>query len=272
MLIVDAHTHVYPDKIAFRAVKGIGDFYDIPMVEDGTAHTLLKRMREAGVKHAVISSCATTPEQVSHINAFIASCVEDTPRKFTGLGILHPLSKKMEEDVEQIVRLGLHGVKMHHDFQKFRVDDPRCMKIYELLSGRLPILLHTGDKRYDYTNPDRVEPVLKAFPKLQVIGAHLGGWSIWDKAVDRLAKYDNFFVDCSSTLYAVTPEKACEVIRHYGTERVMFGTDYPMWNASEEMERFERLGFTGRERDLILGENALRIYGIDRAVIEENGQ
>ena len=180
----------------------------------------------------------------------------------TGLGTLHPDSPDLKGDIEHIVELGLKGVKLHPDIQGFKIDDYRCLKIYELCEGRLPILMHTGDNRYDFSNPNRLKPVLEIFKNLTVIGAHLGGWSIWDTAVDELAEFGNFYVDCSSSLYAMTVEKAREVIRRYGADRVLFGTDYPMWSPKEEIERFEALGLDTEEKHKIYYKNAEKLFGL----------
>ncbi len=261
--IIDSHCHIYPEKIAARAVAGIGDFYDIPMVLDGRVDTLLSSMASCGIDHAVVSSCATSPAQVVSINNFIADAVDKSEGKFTGLGTLHPESEDLEGDFEHLMALGLKGVKMHHDFQKFAIDDPKCMPIYELCAGRIPLLLHTGDNRYDYSNPDHMGPVLKAFPNLTVVGAHLGGWSIWDQAVKYLSKYENFVVDCSSALYAISPETAVEVMNAYGEDRIMFGTDFPMWGARGELKRVEKLGLPKQAQEKLFYYNAKRIFNIE---------
>ena len=71
-----------------------------------------------------------------------------------------------------------------------------------------------------------------------------------------LAAHENVYVDTSSSLYAMTPEKGREMIRHYSRERVMFGTDYPMWTPKEELERFRDLRLTDDEAERILFRNA----------------
>jgi predicted TIM-barrel fold metal-dependent hydrolase len=123
------------------------------------------------------------------------------------------------------------------------------------------LLIHCGDYRFDYSNPNRIEAVLKAFPRLTVIGAHLGGWSVWEEAVERLAHYPNFLVDTSSSLYALTPERAKEIIRRFGADRVLFGTDYPMWDVGDELSRFHALDLTVEEEEKILSGNAVRLFG-----------
>ncbi len=260
--IIDCHCHVYPDKIAAKAVQGIGDFYSIPMEMDGTLATLKKEGAKAGITHYVVFSVATKPAQTASINRFIADTVAASSGTMTGLGTLHPDSEDLQGDVEQILALGLKGVKLHPDIQGFKIDDYRCLKIYELCEGRLPVLMHTGDHRYDFSNPNRLKPVLEIFKNLTVIGAHFGGWSIWEEAAPQLCGYENFFVDCSSSLYALSPETAKGLVRTYGAEKVLFGIDYPMWKPSEELARFHALGLTPEEEDKILWQNAQKIFSI----------
>ena len=261
MRIIDCHCHVYPHKIAEKAVASIGMFYDVPMGQDGTAETLFKQGTEAGITDFLIHSVATTPQQVKAVNEFVKSEVDKHPGSFIGFGTLHPDSEDQEGDVEHLIELGLKGVKVHPDFIKCAVDDPRFMKIYEIVRGRIPICMHTGDYRYDYSNPNRLKVVLESFPDLLVIGAHFGGWSMWEKASEQLYTYDNLIVDCSSSLAWITPEVAVKCVRLYGSERVLFGTDFPMWIPGEEMERFNRLKLTDEERENIFHLNAERILG-----------
>ena len=261
--IVDCHCHVYPEKIAAKAVESIGKFYDISMDCSGTVSDMIKAESKAGVTHCIVFSVATKPAQIQSINNFIAEEVKNSNGFMTGLGTLHPDSTDIEGDIEHLMSLGLKGVKFHPDFQEFAIDEDRAVRIYEICEKKgLPVLFHTGDSRYKFSNPENVEPILKRFKKLTVIGAHLGGWSIWDKAVDTLSKYDNFYVDCSSALYAITPEKAKEVIRKYGAEKVMFATDFPMWNPSEELERFYAIGLTPEENEQILYKTAVKMFDL----------
>lgn len=258
--IIDSHCHIYPDKIAEKAAASTGNFYDLPAALDGKISTLLEHGKRAGIEHFIVQSVATTPKQVSSINHFIHDSVAASDGHFTGLGTLHPDSEDMESDVNEIIALGLKGVKLHPDIQKVAIDDPRMHKIYELCEGRLPMLLHTGDYRYDLSNPNRVIPILEQYSDLTVIGAHFGGWSIWEEATEKLCKYKNFLVDCSSSLYAITPETAKELIHVYGVERVLFGTDYPLWTPEEEIERFMQIDLTEEERENIFYNNAAKLF------------
>lgn len=263
MKIIDTHCHIYPDKIAQKASNATGAFYELPPSLDGTVLTLLERGKKAGIAKYVVNSVATTPAQVHSINTFIASTVASGDGIFTGMGTLHPDSDDIERDVREILSLGLKGIKLHPDIQRFATDDKRAMEIFALAElHHLPVCVHTGDFRYDYSNPNRIKPVLEAFPDLLMIGAHFGGWSIWEAASYEYCKYDNMIVDCSSSLYSMPPEKAAELIRLYGASRVMFGTDYPLWDPVDEVERFMKVDLTESEREMILYKNASNLFGI----------
>ncbi len=260
--IIDAHCHIYPDKIAQKASDSTGNFYKIPSLLDGKTSTLLEHGKMAGFDHYIVQSVATTPKQVSSINNFIANSVAESEGKFTGLGTLHPDSEDIKADVDELISLGLKGVKLHPDIQQFKIDDYRMLKIYELCEGKLPVLIHTGDSRYDYSNPNRMMPILDIYENLTVIGAHFGGWSVWEEATNVLSKYKNFYVDCSSSLYAMTPQKAKELIMAYGTHKVLFGTDYPMWKPEEELEKFLKIDLTEQQREDILYNNTAKLFNI----------
>lgn len=260
--IIDCHCHIYPDKIAEKAVESIGDFYDLPMCYDGRSSTLINKSSEIGVVHNVIFSVATTPQQVASINKFISKCVEEGEGRFSGLGTLHPEIVDIDEEILNIKKLGLKGVKLHPDFQKFKIDDERLFGIYEACSDELPIMLHTGDYRYDFSNPERMAAVLDKFPDLTVIGAHFGGWSLWEEAADILCGYKNFYVDCSSSFHWLKPEKTKELIRKYGADKIVFGTDFPMWSYKEEYEYFCNLNLTEEENCRILYKNAQQLFDI----------
>lgn len=264
--VIDAHCHIYPDKIANKAAGAICKFYDSEDVEphgDGTVSMLISDGIDAGFDKFIVQSVATTPHQVTSINNFISDAVKNSGGRLIGLGTLHPDSENQEKDIQNIMDLGLHGVKLHPDIQGFKIDDYRCLKIYELCEqAGLPILMHTGDSRYDNSNPNRLLPILQIYTNLTVIGAHLGGWSMWEDASKKLAGTPNLYVDCSSSMPWLSNEKTVEIIRRYGADRVLFGTDYPMWSPHDEIESFMSLDLTSEERRLILSENAINLFNL----------
>ena len=263
----DAHCHIYPDSIALKAVEGIDRFYcydHIPFHPyDGTTGTLRRIGQEAGISHFLVHSVATSPRQVSSINRFIASEVSRSKGTFTGLGTLHPDSGQLEQDFSELTALGLKGVKLHPDFQRFEADSDKAMRIYELCEAAgLPVLVHTGDHRFDYSNPNRIVNVLRTFPKLKFVGAHFGGWSVWDEAVRLLSGFGNITVDTSSTFYALDTLKSRELVRIWGADRVMFGTDYPMWHPKPEIDCLTGMGLAEDEYRRIFWDNAANLFGL----------
>jgi uncharacterized protein len=256
-MIIDFHTHVFPDGIAQKASDNIGKFYDMPTRFDGTLSTLLRIGKKAGVERFVVHSVATSPNQTASINGFIAGLCRENPG-VSGFATIHPDQEDMVGEIERALESGLKGVKIHSDMQKVALNDPRLFALYDLIQGRVPLLMHTGDNRFDYSNPNRLIRVLDAFPKLTVIGAHFGGWSVWQEAAEALKGRD-IYVDCSSSFYALSPEEALRLIRGYGAQRVLFGSDYPMWNPGVELEYLYKLNLTNAEMELILHENAERL-------------
>lgn len=263
--IYDAHCHIYPEAISLKAVAAVDTFYDHLPAEhyDGTTATLVRSGAMAGITHYLVHSVATRPHQVSSINRFIAAEVAASQGAFTGLGTMHLDSEDLRRDFEELRTLGLRGVKLHPDIQRFEADAPRAMEIYGMCEDAgLPVLVHTGDYRYDYSNPRRIARILRAFPRLQFVGAHFGGWSVWDEAARVLSDFDNISVDCSSTFYAVTPGKARELVRAWTPDRVMFGTDYPLWPQQRDVDALLAMDLDDADYRKIFWENAERVYGI----------
>lgn len=258
---IDAHAHIFPDKIAQKASANIGAFYDMSMSFDGTVSTLLELGEKSKIDTFIVQSVATVPEQVEGINNFIFQKVNENPDKLIGFATIHPDFENIELEIERAISLGLKGIKIHPDFQKFNMDCKNAFKMYEIIEGRLPILVHIGDFRYEYSKPRRMAAILDRFPKLEVIGAHFGGWSEWEDAAAVLADR-RIWVDTSSSLYALTPKRAREFIDLFGVDYVLFGSDYPMWSPADELEMLSKIELTNEERDKILHKNVEKLLGI----------
>lgn len=252
--IIDAHSHIFPASIAEKATVNIGKFYDLHMNNCGSSEELIKSGSKIGTSLYLVCSVATTPHQVSSINEFIAQeCGKYDC--FFGLGAAHPLSEDIEGDIEQIRALGLKGVKLHPDFQTFNADSPEAFRIYEIIEGSMPLLIHCGDERYEYSRPERIANIAKNFPKLKLIASHLGGYQLWDEAQSCLRGFENVRVDLCSSLAFMPAETALSRIRGFGAENCFFGTDFPMWSHDIELERIMSLGLTDAELKGILAGN-----------------
>ena len=261
MYFIDFHTHVYPDAIAPKAADSIRKFYHLgDDYMDGRVETLLKYGDKAGVEKFVILPVSLRPTNTRHINDFIIDTVSKQPR-FFGYGTIHAGMQDLCQEVEYIMQKGLLGLKMHTDCQVFPIDDPRLFPVYDMAQDKLPILFHMGDQRYDYSHPARLRKVLDLFPKLKVIAAHFGGYTMYDVAAEELKGKDCFF-DVSSSLMFMEEGVAERYINRHGVERFVYGSDYPMWNPVVEMERFLKLKLTDAQKEQIAHITAERILNV----------
>lgn len=259
MKIFDIHAHIYPDAIAERAVQAISKGYDnFEMHGDGTLGTLLERTERAGIEAFAVHSVATNAHQVDSINHFIMSAAKAYPGRIVPFGSLHPDTPFPDRAVDRMCADGFKGVKLHPEFQNFRVDEPRAIEMFNAIAGRLPVLLHCGDYRSDHSAPERIKRMLRQVRGLTVVCAHLGGWTRWEEAAAMLMDED-VWVDTSSSLYALDEATAVAIIRGYGTDRVVFGSDFPVWNPDEEVKRFLSLPLTDAEKEKILWSNHLKL-------------
>lgn len=258
MKIIDIHTHVYPEKIASAAIRTVREFYRLdscPM--DGTAAMLKARGQQAGISSFVLLPVANRAEQVSGINSFICRQVAENPC-FLGFGAIHADLPEIEAEAERIMAMGMKGIKLHPDFQKFPIDDPRLFSLYESIQGKLPVLIHMGDPRYDFSHPARLRRVLENFPELETIAAHFGGHTMYETACEQLKDTSCIF-DISSTMMFLPQRQVERYISIYGAERLAFGTDYPLWDPVTEVEHFFSLNLTMAEKEQITHKTAERI-------------
>ncbi len=263
MEIIDAHAHIYPNKIAEKATNAIGKFYDIKMeMPAGTPEQLLEDGLKAGISKFIVHSCATKPEQVRSINEFVKSEI-DKHDNFIGFMTLHQdlTEEEIENEVSWCLKNGFKGIKMHPDFQQFFIDGDKAKKIYRIVGDKLPILFHTGDDRYEFSKPQRLVKMAKEFKNVNFIGAHFGGYRCWDDAYMYKGLENVYFDTCSSLMF-IDKDRAKKLIDMLGFERFFFGTDFPMWDATGEIERFEKLDLSQNEKECIYAKNIKNLLKI----------
>lgn len=257
MIIIDFHTHIYPEYIAEKATRQICDFYHLNSGLIGTSKVLLEEGKKAGIASFVLLPVAIRPEQVRHINQYIVDETKAHP-EFIGFGTLHAEMNHPSDEIDFMKSNGLKGIKLHPDAQRFAIDDERLFYVYDQLQGSLPVLIHCGDPRYGYSRPERLRRIVINFPKLQVVAAHLGGWSMYGEAFECLKDTGCYF-DISSCMMFLPPEQMMKYIRGYGADRILFGSDFPIWNPQNEVRSFFNLDLTAEEREKIAFKNALKI-------------
>lgn len=260
MKIIDIHTHIYPDAIAAKAAQNVRDYYQIGRNMNGTPEMLLERGGIAGISQYVILPVAVRPENVASINHFILEQVQKHPC-FLGFGTLHAGMENIGEAAEGIMNAGLRGIKFHPDCQRFDIDDPRLFPAYEAIQGKIPVFLHLGDKRYNYSHPARLRKVLQLFPRLNAMAAHFGGYSMYETACREL-KDTNCIMDISSSMMFMPEGVPEHYINLYGAERIAFGTDYPVWDPVEEVAQFLRLKLTQEQQEQIAWKTAAEFLNL----------
>lgn len=266
--IFDAHTHTYPEAIAEKAVIGLGNFYNFEVKGKGTYDDLEKQTEGCDVRGFLLFSVATNAHQVTAVNDSIAALTalsRSHGYKSIGYAGMHQDFPDYRAELERCRAMGLRGVKIHPDIQRMDILSPEMYRLCELLEGDMPLFLHMGDSRpeYRYSEPKKLARLLADFPNLTVVAAHLGGYRAWDEAEAYLYGRLNVWYDLSSALWAMPPEKAGRLIRGCGTDRVMFGTDYPVVTAAEYLDLFLKVDLSESERRDILYNNAARFFGLD---------
>ena len=265
--IFDAHVHVYPDAIADRARVALGKFYNFPVPGVGTYEGYLAECRENETSGFLVFSVATTAHQVKSINDYIADrmhAARGEGFEAVGFAAMHQDFEDVETELDRAISLGLTGIKIHPDIQRFDLLDSRMYRICEAAEGRLIINFHMGDDReeYRYSEPKKLAKLLERFPKLTVIASHLGGYKAWDEAAAYLYGNPMVWYDNSSALWALTPERAVEITRGCGVDRVMFGTDFPVMKIRQYMDLFDEENWGQAEREAILYGNAKRLFSL----------
>ena len=261
--IIDIHAHIFPDQIAEKAIKSIGDFYNIEMSGNGKADNLIAAIDKASISKAVVFSTATSLNQVESINSFL-SIQQSANSRMIAFGTLHPLQSAIEinNTLAKIDSLGLKGIKLHPDFQKMAADSDFVMEVCSQVGGKYPVLLHAGDHRYDLSHPYRIRNLAEKRPECRIIAAHFGGWSQWKEAVEQLSGLDHVYVDTSSTFPFMEDQSILGLIDKFGSNRVLFGSDFPMWQPYDELIRLSSLDIPQNDLEAIVCYNAASLLDI----------
>lgn len=238
---IDVHAHIFPPKIEHIATDAIRDFYNRgSMRHSGSSEELLASGRPAGVVKYLVFTTATTPHQVTVIHDFIMGEARKHP-EFIPVGTMHKDFEDKAAELDRIYDMGMRGIKLHPDFQKFCIDDDKMMPVFEHLQKKgMFVITHSGDYRYDFSHPARVARIAKLFPEMPLIAAHFGGWSQWDIARELLV-LPNVYVDTSSTFGFGGVEPVIQGLRTFDPTHIFFGDDFPMWDHAEEIRRLREV-------------------------------
>lgn len=262
-MIIDFHTHTFPDKIAAKTVAMLAEKAHIPAYRDGTLSSLLESMKDAGVDYSVILPVATAPKQVESINRLAREL--NGKNGIIYAGAIHPDCENIPEILDDIKAAGLFGIKLHPDYQGVCFDDPRYINIMrEAAKRNLITVTHAGlDLGFPddvHCTPERILNVLDELAGIiddKLVLAHLGGCDIPDIIIEKLCKKP-VFMDTSYVLNRY-PEKAKELISAHGTDKILFATDSPWAPQSEYVRLMKQLDFDCGTLEKIFSGNAKRL-------------
>ena len=264
MLVIDVHTHVFPDAIAKRASDNVGTYYSLEMMADGTVAELLNGAKKMPFETKfIISNAALKAKNVRHGNVFLLELAQ-REKRFIPLGSVHPSMTPDEafEELEYIKLNGGKGIKLHSDFQNFELDAPEMTEIYEMCAELgLPILFHMGDENTTLSKPKRLYKVMERVPSLTVIAAHMGGYMDWDEAEEVLVG-THAYMDTSDALLKLPPERVMRQIERHGCDKIMFGSDYPLCTTDRAFELIDALPLDAEQKEYIYHRTAETVFGI----------
>ena len=269
-MIIDSHTHIFPDKIAKRTIDLLSEKGDITPFSDGTFDGLVNAIEEAGADIAVNLPVVTNPAQFDSVNRF-AAAVNDRFKE-NGRGILsfagiHPLCENIEEKMEEIKKGGFLGIKIHPDYQETFIDDIRYETI--LRSARdldLIVVTHSGvDGGYRdcpiRCTPDRVLRLIEKVPYSKFVLAHLGANEMSDGVLELLCGED-VYLDTAYILRFIGKERFVEILNRHGADKILFASDSPWSHMGNDVNILRSFSLDQQTEDKILYQNAKKLLGL----------
>jgi predicted TIM-barrel fold metal-dependent hydrolase len=264
-MIIDFHTHVFPDKLAPKAMTTLLSCLDdsFKTAHDGTVTGLLERMDEWDIDVSVIQPVVTKPSQVKTTNEWVRSICSD---RIVGFGGIYPHTDTYKKDIDYVSELGLKGLKFHAEYQNFVLDDKQMLRIYDYSLSKGLILLHHGGYDPEFQPPFKTSPqqfvnVSRAMQGGIIIAAHLGGCAQWDDVEEYLAG-SSIYLDTSLGFEYFSHEQFLRIVQKHGSDKIVFASDSPWSHAKAEIESLKALPLSGQDIDAILGGNAKRLLNI----------
>lgn len=264
-MLIDFHTHAFADPLAPRAIASLSAASGgVPPQTDGTYQGLIDNMDKCGVDHSVLLTIATKPTQQTRINDWAASLNQG---RISVFGSIHPEAPDVFEELERIKSLGLAGVKLHPEYQKFWVDEERMKPIYKKIASLgLVTVFHAG-MDIGFMPParatvDRMIRALSAFDGAPVVAAHFGGYNEWDEVLDKMCGLP-IYLDTSFCFGRIQFPLAQAIVEKHGCDHILFGTDLPWSDAAAELRLIRSLAVSEEEREKILWKNAAQLLHLN---------
>lgn len=258
-MIIDSHTHVWPDKIAAAALSA-NELPELRARGNGTVGGLMDDMARSGVGLSCCLAVANLPRQVDRVNEWVSSLASAERFPF---GTVH-VELSAEENLASLRRNGIRAVKVHPLFQNYSLDDRRLWELFEAFGSEIAVITHVGAGGSAEANrlatPGMIRDIARQFPGLRLVACHFGGYKLFDDAREILSGVDVVLeTSWPPTLAQLQPEKVRRLIRDHGAERVVFGSDWPMTSPAEELTALDAIGLTDDEIKKVLGGTMARV-------------
>lgn len=261
LMIIDVHTHYFPDKLAARAIAKLESMSGLKAATDGTLDGLEASMCEAGIGLSLLLPIAQKPEQTVVVN----DCAIENDKKpgFRSFGSVHPDFEGWESELVRLKKAGIVGIKLHPDFQGVNLDDKSMVAVMAKATELgLWITIHGG---LDYSYPDinRSTPKMLSdiLPELRgahIIAAHSGGFRYLDDVEKYLLDKDEVYIDTSFSIgiEGMDTKQLQRIYQSFNPEHVFFGTDSPWYSQKQAVDDMLRFPIPDELKEQILEKNA----------------
>lgn len=262
-MIIDFHTHIFPDAIAPRAIALLEQKEEIKATTNGTADALLSSMKQTGVDLSIVLPVATKPDQFETINAYAKKINETYAGVFLSFGGIHPDSPDYKKELNYIKELGLPGIKLHPDYQGVMIDDVRMMNIIEYADALgLIIVTHAGIDigipETVHCPPDKMRKVMDTIKPKKMIAAHYGGWKQWEMVYEYLAGTP-IYLDTAFTFDYIEQDMFMKIYEKHDKDKILFATDCPWSDVGKSIEIVRNLSISEQEKENLFVNNAKKV-------------
>ncbi len=276
-MVIDFHTHIFPDRIAAAAVEKLQSAGQIPAHTDGTTAGLLASMEEAGIACSVLLPVATNPGKLASMNT--AAIAQLGQPGLISFGAMHPEAPDWKQELQRLADAGVKGIKLHPVYQGVDIDDIRYLRILDRAAELgLITVIHAGDDigfpGVIHCSPERIRHALEQLGPVPLVLAHMGGWKNWERVPELLAD-TGVYLDTSFSLGQITPLSPgkytrqeltllseadfCRLVRTFGADRILFGTDSPWAGQKAALTALHSLPLTSSELAAIESGNGKKL-------------